>query len=232
MRRLIAFIVLAAGLLAVPAAQASDTVELIVRRDAGLTAAERADVRADAGVTYERSVRLADTEVVSVPADEVGRAVRELRADPDVRDVARNGEAMPAAVTAADGEWDNLWGLANTGQDLWLPDRSGYYFGGTADADMDVPEAWALAPAAGAGITVAVVDSGAKPDHADLVGQFAPGGWDYVHGDTTTDDNVGHGTHVTGTIVASNGNGVGISGVAPAAKALELQVFADDDGDG
>ncbi len=232
MRRFIALLVLAAGLLAVPAAQAADTVELIVRRDAGLTAAERADVRADAGVAYERSVRLPDTEVVSVPADDAARALRELRADPDVREVARNGEAKPAAVSAADGEWDNLWGLDNTGQILWAPDHSGYYPGGTADADMDVPEAWALAPTAGAGVTVAVVDSGAKPDHADLAGQFAPGGWDYVHGDATTVDNHGHGTHVTGTIVAVNGNGIGISGVAPGAKALELQVFADDDGDG
>src|SRR5262245_626486 len=113
MRRVIASFVLAVSLLAVPAAQAADTVELIVRRDAGLTVAERADVRADAGVTYERSVRLPDTEVVSVPADEVGRAVRELRADPDVRKVARNGEATPAAATAADGEWDNLWAFSN-----------------------------------------------------------------------------------------------------------------------
>ena len=97
---------------------------------------------------------------------------------------------------------------------------------------MDVPEAWALAPAAGAGVTVAVVDSGAKTDHPDLAGQFAAGGWDYVHGDATPTDNHGHGTHVTGTILARNGNGIGISGVAPGAKAIELQVFADDDGDG
>jgi subtilisin family serine protease len=211
MRRFVAFlIVLSAGLLATPAAQASDTVELIVRRDAGLTAAERAEVRADAGVAYERSVRLPDTEVVSVPAAAAAAALRELRADPDVRAVARNGAASPLAVAGADPEWGNLWGLDK----------------------MSVPAAWALTPAAGAGVTVAVVDSGAKPDHADLAGQFAPNGWDYVHGDATTVDNHGHGTHVTGTIVALNGNGVGVTGVAPGAKAMELQVFADDDGDG
>ena len=134
MRRLIALIVLAVSLLAVPAAQAADTVELIVRRGPGLTAAERAGVRADAGVAYERSVRLPDTEVVSVPADEAARAVRELRADPDVREVARNGEVRPAAVTGADGEWDNLWGLSNTGQLLWSPDRTYSAPPGIADA--------------------------------------------------------------------------------------------------
>src|SRR3954467_12378708 len=111
MRRLIVLTVLALSVLAVPAARAADTVELIVRRDAGLTAAERADVRADAGVAYERSVRLPDTEVVSVPADQAATALRELRADPDVRDVARNGTASPLAVTGADPEWGNLYGL-------------------------------------------------------------------------------------------------------------------------
>jgi thermitase len=210
MRRFVFLTVLGVSLLAVPAAQAADSVELIVRRDAGLTAAARADLRADAGVDYERSVRLPDTEVVSVLAADASAALRELRADPDVRAVARNGEASPLAVTGADPEWGNLWGLP----------------------DMQVPEAWALAPTAGAGVTVAVVDSGAKPDHADLAGQFAPNGWDYVHGDATTVDNHGHGTHVTGTIVALNGNGIGVTGVAPGAKAMELQVFADDDGDG
>jgi thermitase len=229
MRRLVFLTALAASLLAAPVAQAADTVELIVRRDAGLSPAERADVRADAGVSYERSVRLPNTEIVSVPAGDAAAALRELRADPDVRDVARNGEASPLTT---DPEWGNLWGLDNTGQSLWTIDHNGYYLGGTADADMDVPEAWALAPGAGAGVTVAVVDSGAKPDHADLAGQFAAGGWDYVHNDATTADNHGHGTHVTGTIVALRGNGVGISGVAPGARAMELQVFADDDGDG
>jgi thermitase len=231
-RRLIASTVFVACLLAVPAAQAADTVELIVRRDAGLTPAERADVRADAGVTYERPVRLPDTEVVSVPAGDAAQALRTLRADPDVRDVTRNGEAKPAATAGADTEWANLWALDNVGQKMWLPDRSGWWYGGTADADMDVPEAWALAPLAGAGVTVAVVDSGATPGHPDLSGQLASGGWDYVHGDAGAIDNLGHGTHVTGTIVARNGNGAGITGVAPAAKALEYQVFADDDGDG
>jgi subtilisin family serine protease len=232
MRRYVFLTVLGLSLLATPVAQAADSVELIVRRDAGLTAAERADVRADAGVSYERSVRLPNTEVVSVSASDAAAALRELRADPDVRAVAPNGEASPLAVTGGDPEWANLWGLDNTGQYLWTVDRNGYYLGGAADADTDIPEAWALAPGAGAGITVAVVDSGADANHADLAGQLTANGWDYVHNDATTDDNVGHGTHVTGTIVALNGNGIGISGVAPSAKAEELQVFADDDGDG
>src|SRR5262245_24877800 len=81
-----------AALLALPgSAAATDTVELIVARDKGLTAAERADVRADAGVVHERPMLVPDTEVVTVPADRAGRALAELNADPDVRYAERNG---------------------------------------------------------------------------------------------------------------------------------------------
>jgi subtilisin family serine protease len=227
------------------AAHASDSVDLIVRRDAGLTAAERADVRAAAGVDHERSLRLSDTEVVSVPAADAAGALAELNADPDVRWAIRDGEVRATAAAEQDSSWWTLWGLQNTAQ-----------FGGVADADMDVPEAWELAT--GRGVTVAIVDSGVRFDHADLDGRLAtnPGetgtdalgadkrsngvdddgnglrddwrGWDFMQGDNDPADVHGHGTHVTGTVVATNGNQRGISGVAPDARALTLRALGDD----
>src|SRR3954466_6463695 len=41
--------------------------EIIVRRDPGLSAGQRADVRADAGVKLERTLALPNSELVSVP---------------------------------------------------------------------------------------------------------------------------------------------------------------------
>ena len=74
--RLSAILGLTIALLGAPtAAQAADDVELIVRRDPGLSAPERAEVRSEAGVQYERAVRLADTEVVSVPAADAAHAL-------------------------------------------------------------------------------------------------------------------------------------------------------------
>jgi thermitase len=77
------------------------------------------------------------------------------------------------------------------------------------------------------------VDTGVDRRHADLATQLVPGR-DFVSGDDVAEtdprDGNGHGTHVTGTIVAAQ-NGVGISGVAPEARAMALRVL-DDDGRG
>jgi subtilisin family serine protease len=203
------------------------TVNLIVRRDAGLTAGEREGIRDDAGVEHERNMRLSDTEVVSVPADRAAAALADLRSDPDVRFAIPDGKVSAAAVPSADPFFPDMWGLPA----------------------MDVPEAWSTAT--GAGVTVAVVDSGVQADHPDLVGRIAtnPGetvndtdddhdgkiddvsGWDFVQEDNVPQDGDGHGTHVSGTIAATNGNGVGVTGVAPDATVYPLRVL-DDAGSG
>ncbi|TWU58616.1 Thermophilic serine proteinase precursor [Rubripirellula tenax] len=121
------------------------------------------------------------------------------------------------------------------------------YFGGTREWNLnaiDAPEAWA-AGYTGAGITVAVVDSGVDLDHPDLVsnlfvntGEIAGNGidddgngfiddvhgFDFADGDADPNDVNGHGTHVAGTIAAAN-NGFGATGVAPDAKILPVRVL-------
>src|SRR4051812_39801420 len=140
--RLSAILGLTIALLGAPtAAQAADDVELIVRRDPGLSAPERAEVRSEAGVHYERAVRLADAVVVSVPAADAARALGDLRADPDVRWAMRNDGVRATAVAGKDPLLHDLWGLDNTGQSL----NSGGIPGGVANADMDIPDAWRTA---------------------------------------------------------------------------------------
>src|SRR5918996_1104157 len=69
----------------VPAsAAANSATQIIVKREGGLTASERRDIRADADVRYVESLSLPRTEVVAAAPGDVRDAVRDLNADPDV----------------------------------------------------------------------------------------------------------------------------------------------------
>ena len=91
---------------------------------------------------------------------------------------------------------------------------------------LDVSDAWTYAN--GAGITVAVIDSGVDARHPDLEGQVLPG-LDLVdpkgNGDT---DLVGHGTTVSAIIAGRNDDAVGVVGIAPKAKILPVRVLNEE----
>ncbi len=74
----------------------------------------------------------------------------------------------------------------------------------------------------GAGIHVAVIDTGIQKNHPDLAGNIV-GGKNCSSGTSYNDGN-GHGTHVAGTIAGIN-NDVGVVGVAPEAKLWAVRVM-------
>ena len=74
----------------------------------------------------------------------------------------------------------------------------------------------------GAGVNVAVVDTGIQLSHPDLKGNIV-GGKNCSSGSSYNDGN-GHGTHVAGTVAALD-NGVGVVGVAPGAKLWAVRVL-------
>ncbi|MGH2948170.1 MAG: S8 family serine peptidase [Solirubrobacteraceae bacterium] len=202
MRRTLPFALLAFALL-LPQGAVADT-RIIVKREPGLSPAERKDIRADAGVRLLERLPLARTEVVT--ARNGSEALRELRRDGDVVYAELD---RPVRALAADPGFSELWGLDKI-------------FAG------DVAAGWTLST--GVGRTVAVVDSGVDAAHPDLVGQVAAG-WDWVEDDADPQDADGHGTHVAGTIAATRDNGEGIAGVAPDARLVPLRVL-DGEGSG
>lgn len=78
-------------------------------------------------------------------------------------------------------------------------------------------------PNTGAGVKVAIIDSGIDYNHQDLVDNYA-GGWNFLNQSADPMDDRGHGTHVAG-IVAAKQNGLGIVGVAPDASLYALKVL-------
>ncbi len=214
----------------------ADEVELIVGFRSGVTAAGQDQAVRGAGGTTGRRFGRIRARVVRVR----GAAARAaLERNPDVRYVEPNRRLSLDALPN-DTRFGELWGLHNTGQTVgWLP--------GTPDADVDAPEAWDVTT--GAGVTVAVIDTGVALAHPDLAanawrnpdevagnGLDDDGngyvddivGWDFVQEDATPQDGHGHGTHVAGTVAAVAGNGLGVAGVAPGARIMALRMMGAD----
>lgn len=140
-----------------------------------------------------------------------------------------------------DPDFQKLWGLHNEGQT-----------GGTADADVDAPEAWQVHAGrtqAEGGLLTAVIDSGIDYNHPDLKpnmwvnpGEIAGDGIDNdgngviddVHGYNAIADHgdpmdgMGHGTHCAGTIAAAGNDGTGVVGVNQKANLMAVKIFDDE----
>ena len=80
----------------------------------------------------------------------------------------------------------------------------------------------------GDGVTVAVIDTGVS-QVPDLKQTEFVEGYDFVNDRTQADDDVGHGTHVAGTIAQSTNNNYGVAGIAYKAKIMPIKVL---DGNG
>ena len=97
--------------------------------------------------------------------------------------------------------------------------------------------AWPMST--GAGVVIAILDTGVDLTHPDLSSNLLGPGADFVTANcdpagkkcSPAQDRNGHGTHVAGIAAASTNNGIGISGVAPAAGILPVRVL-DSNGRG
>ncbi len=89
---------------------------------------------------------------------------------------------------------------------------------------LHVPDHWKRT--AGAGVRVAILDTGVDASHRDLASAIDDAR-DFTRSRFGTADRNGHGTHVAG-IVAARRNDQGVVGVAPEARLLIGKVLGDD----
>ncbi len=117
-----------------------------------------------------------------------------------------------------DPSFGEQWGLNNTGQTV-------HGDPGTADADIDAPEAWDL-ETGGDDVIIAIIDSGVSYSHPDLAAKLVPG-WNVQAGNDDADDSwyISHGTHCAGIAAAIGDNNEGICGVSWGARIMPVKVL-------
>ncbi|KPL06055.1 hypothetical protein AMJ85_10805, partial [candidate division BRC1 bacterium SM23_51] len=152
-----------------------------------------------------------------------------------------------AKSSVNDPYFSQQWHLDNVGQT-----------GGTPDADVDAPEAWAITPGS-PDVVIAFLDDGCELNHEDLAanifinpGESGSGreingidddgngfvddvhGWDFYDNDNnanhtfTSGSLEGHGTAVAGLAAAVGDNGLGVAGIAYRCRILPIKIFYGD----
>jgi subtilisin len=189
---------------------------LVLLATVSLRAQQSADGRVDVIITFSNTPGAVEEAAVRAAGGNIRRtfhlvpaisarvpesAIEGLSHNPRVLRIEPNVQ-----IIALDAELDNSWGVKRIGA-------------GNAHA----------AGYRGAGVKVAIIDTGIDYTHPDLAPNYA-GGYDFVNNDGDPRDDQKHGTHVAGTIAAID-NDAGVVGVAPEARLYALKVL-DANGSG
>ena len=171
---------------------------ILVAQQAGTADATFQQVLTAAGARSLGRVTGIDVHVVEVAAGAEQSTVAALTGNPYVRFAERDHLTAPAA-TANDPLFVRQWHLAK----------------------INVPTAWNFST--GAGITIAILDTGVDGAHPDLSAKMVPG-WNFFDSNSNTSDVLGHGTAIAGVAAGATNNGVGIAGVASAARVMPIRI--------
>jgi len=188
-----------------PVAPPTGPARLVVGYHPGTSATAMTRHLRGAGLSAQGNTSLArlGAQVVTVPrADDPDRLAAELRSDPNVAYVERDG-VVRAAVAPNDP----------------------YYPQQTELQQITVPDAWSVTTGSAA-VTIAVVDTGVTPV-GDLAGAVLPG-YDFHNNDADASDDRGYGTSEASLIAGRGDNGTGIAGVCWACKILPVKVVGAD----
>nr|BFE76839.1 hypothetical protein GCM10020092_101400 [Actinoplanes digitatis] len=138
---------------------------------------------------------------------------------------AGRGPTSPRPAPARGRPTPGLAPLADGIAKIWL-DGKVHTDLAESTAQVGAPTAWA-AGLEGAGVKVAVLDTGADLDHPDLAGRVSAA-VSFVPGEEATDGH-GHGTHTASTVGGSGAASAGAErGVAPKADLLIGKVLSDE----
>jgi serine protease len=228
----------------VVADQANGTDRLIIKYRKGTVAAARADLQtmSDAHTKVNRT----GAQMQFLRRNTAGSYVMKLDRELGRKAIEALAQAIAASPEVEFAQPDRKMHILLTADDTRYLDQWHYY---ESAGGLNLPSAWDQTT--GAGIVVAVIDTGYRP-HADLAANLVPG-YDMIidtglsndndgrdsdasdPGDWTTAGQCGflsrasssswHGTHVAGTIAAVTNNANGVAGAAYGAKVQPVRAL-------
>ncbi|NVD98077.1 S8 family serine peptidase [Massilia sp. BJB1822] len=198
-----AAIATALATLAAPAFAANDNADfargrLLVEARAGLTATEFETMLKPHG-GKRRKLGQSNLHVVDLPANANEQAVlAQLKKHPGVK-YAELDKRVKVAMAVNDPYLGSEW----------------------HQSKINAPAAWDSTQ--GAGVIIAILDSGVNGAHPDLAPNLVAG-YNIYGNNTDTSDVCGHGTPVAGSAAAATNNGAGVAGVAGQAKIMPVRI--------
>lgn len=155
------------------------------------------------------------------------RAVRSVAPDSYLLDI-QPGQDVAAAVAQASADPQVRFAEPNYRYDHFRAPNDSLYSFQYAPARIGMLGAWDITTGSN-GVVVAVIDTGVNADHPDLQDNLLPG-YNFVEGNEEPDDDVFHGTFVSGIIAARGDNGMGVAGLCWQCRILPIRSLGSDGG--
>lgn len=171
---------------------------ILVEPRAGLTLDGMSQQLKTHGGQKARKLGQSNIHIIELPKGSERAMVNKLRNNPHFK-YAELDRAVPVALAVNDPYLGSEWHINKIG----------------------APTAWDSTQ--GAGLTIAILDSGVDAAHPDLVGNLVPG-YNSYDNNTNTADICGHGTKVAGAAAAATNNALGVAGVAGQAKIMPIRI--------
>ena len=130
--------------------------QVIVKFNPGVRAAEINTLQASLGASVLETSNTSGVQLWSIRGD-ADAAIAAHRNNPAIEYIEPNYIFRTAATLPNDSDFNQHWGLHNTGQT-----------GGTPDADIDAAEAWDITTGS-SDVVVGVIDTGVDYTHPDLI---------------------------------------------------------------
>jgi len=171
---------------------------ILVEPRAGLPAGLMTRTLKQNGGLQVRKLGESNIHILELPIGSERAMVNKLRNNPHFK-FAELDQMVPVAATANDPYLGSEWHINKIG----------------ANTAWDTSQ--------GAGVTIAILDSGIDSAHPDLAGNIVPG-YNSYDNNTNTADVCGHGTKVAGSAAALTNNALGVAGVAGRAKIMPIRI--------